>query len=39
MKNFGGLVDMVNVNSRLIFAGFDRRMADTLYGQLGMYKT
>ena len=39
MQNFGGLVDMVNVNSRLIFAGFDRRMADTLYGQLGMYKT
>ena len=39
MQNFGGLVDMVNVNSRLIFAGFDKTMADQLYGQLGMYKT
>ena len=39
MQNFGGLVDMVNVNNRLLIAGFDKDSANALYGQLGMYKT
>ena len=39
MQNFGGLVDMVNVNSRLAVAGFEKEIANSLYGQLGKYKT
>ena len=39
LQNFGSLVDMVNVNSRLAFAGFNIQEAQVLYGVLGRYKT
>ncbi|MFW2488157.1 polysaccharide biosynthesis protein [Clostridium chromiireducens] len=39
LQNFGSLVDMVNVNSRLAFAGFNSEEAHILYGVLGRYKT
>lgn len=39
LQNFGSLVDMVNVNSRLAFAGFSMEQAQMLYGVLGRYKT
>lgn len=39
LQNFGSLVDMVNVNSRLAFAGFNLQEAQVLYGVLGRYKT
>lgn len=39
LQNFGSLVDMVNVNSRLAFAGFSLQEAQVLYGVLGRYKT
>ncbi|WP_017211499.1 putative polysaccharide biosynthesis protein [Clostridium beijerinckii] len=39
LQNFGSLVDMVNVNSRLAFAGFDLQQSHVLYGVLGRYKT
>lgn len=39
LQNFGSLVDMVNVNSRLAFAGFSLQQAQVLYGVLGRYKT
>lgn len=39
LQNFGSLVDMVNVNSRLAFAGFNLEQAHILYGVLGRYKT
>lgn len=39
LQNFGSLVDMVNVNSRLAFAGFNSEQAHVLYGVLGRYKT
>lgn len=38
IQNFGGLVDMVNVNSRLLHAGFTSVEADILYGLLYNYK-
>ncbi|MCR6516016.1 polysaccharide biosynthesis protein [Clostridium sp. LY3-2] len=38
IQNFGGLVDMVNVNGRLLHAGFTSVEADTLYGLLYNYK-
>lgn len=39
LQNFGGVVDMINVNLRLAFAGFDNSQANMLYGLLGRYKT
>ena len=39
LQNFGSLVDMVNVNSRLAHAGFTIQKAQELYGVLGRYKT
>ena len=39
MQNFGVLVDMFNVNSRLLVAGFQNAQANTLYGILGFYKS
>ena len=39
LQNFGSLVDMVNVNARLAFAGFSLQEAQVLYGVLGRYKT
>ncbi len=39
LQNFGSLVDMVNVNSRLAYAGFDLQKSQELYGVLGRYKT
>lgn len=39
LQNFGGLVDMVNVKNRLLAAGFDKDMANILYGNYGVYKT
>lgn len=39
LQNFGSLVDMVNVNARLAFAGFSIEQAQELYGVLGRYKT
>ncbi len=39
LQNFGSLVDMVNVNSRLAFAGFSLQQSQILYGVLGRYKT
>ncbi|MBE6071126.1 MAG: polysaccharide biosynthesis protein [Clostridium butyricum] len=39
LQNFGSLVDMVNVNARLAFAGFSIEKAQELYGVLGRYKT
>lgn len=39
LQNFGSLVDMVNVNSRLAFAGFSLQQSHVLYGVLGRYKT
>jgi len=39
LQNFGSLVDMVNVNSRLAVAGFNMQQSQVLYGVLGRYKT
>lgn len=39
LQNFGSLVDMVNVNARLAFAGFSMQESQILYGVLGRYKT
>ena len=39
LQNFGSLVDMVNVNSRLAVAGFTLQESQVLYGVLGRYKT
>ena len=39
LQNFGSLVDMVNVNARLAFAGFNLQQSQVLYGVLGRYKT
>lgn len=39
LQNFGSLVDMVNVNSRLAAAGFNMQQSQVLYGVLGRYKT
>ncbi|HEX9026277.1 MAG TPA: polysaccharide biosynthesis protein, partial [Clostridium sp.] len=39
LQNFGSLVDMVNVNSRLAVAGFNLQESQVLYGVLGRYKT
>lgn len=39
LQNFGGIVDMWNVSSRLGVAGFSTSEANALYGLLGKYKT
>lgn len=38
LANFGSLVDMINVSSRLVAAGFEEQK-DFLYGLLSLYKT
>lgn len=39
IQNFGGMVDMFNVNDRLLHAGFNMAQANSLYGIFGMYRT
>ncbi len=39
LQNFGSLVDMINVNARLAYAGFSMEKSQELYGVLGRYKT
>jgi stage V sporulation protein B len=39
LQNFGGVVDMLNVSTRLGVAGFTEDAANILYGQLSQYKT
>lgn len=39
LQNFGNVIDMANVNSRLIFAGFTQERATELYGLLGKWRT
>ncbi|WP_297629807.1 polysaccharide biosynthesis protein [uncultured Clostridium sp.] len=39
IQNFGGMIDMFNVNDRLLHAGFNIAQANTLYGLFGMYRT
>ena len=39
LQNLGGLVDMGNVNKRLLSAGFEPSEADSLYGYYSLYKT
>ncbi|MEG2235960.1 MAG: polysaccharide biosynthesis protein [Clostridia bacterium] len=38
IQNFGGVIDMMNVNLRLLHAGFSPKMSDVLYGYLYYYK-
>ena len=39
LQNFGNLIDMANVSSRLAVAGFSSAKADELYGLLGQWRT
>lgn len=39
LQNFGNVIDMANVNSRLMVAGFGVKEADALYGLLGQWRT
>lgn len=39
LQNFGGVVDMLNVKSRLLSSGITLDGADILYGHYGLYKT
>jgi stage V sporulation protein B len=39
LQNAGNLVDQVNINSRLQYAGFDKKIKDEKYGMLGHYGT
>lgn len=39
LQYFGALVDMFNVNARLLVAGYTMSQADISYGLLGEYKT
>ena len=39
LQNFGGLVDMINVKNRLLAAGFEKDMANILYGHYSLYIT
>ncbi|WP_297629802.1 polysaccharide biosynthesis protein [uncultured Clostridium sp.] len=39
IQNFGGMVDMFNVNSRLLHAGFSLDNANALYGLFIQYRT
>ncbi|MGL5823126.1 MAG: putative polysaccharide biosynthesis protein, partial [Sarcina sp.] len=39
LQNFGNLIDLVNVNSRLLVAGFSQVDADIMYGLLGKWRT
>lgn len=39
MQNAAGIIDVINVNGRLLYAGFSTSEAEGLYGILGSYKT
>lgn len=39
LQNFGNLIDMFNVNSRLVAGGFTVTEGDVLYGLLGQWRT
>ncbi|MGL5576614.1 MAG: putative polysaccharide biosynthesis protein [Sarcina sp.] len=39
LQNFGNLIDMFNVSSRLLVAGFTEQQGDMLYGLLGQWRT
>lgn len=39
LQNFGNVIDMANVNSRLLIAGFDETQANIMYGLLGQWRT
>ena len=39
LQNFGGLVDMLNVSTRLISSGLTEKVANSLYGEYTTYKT
>lgn len=39
IQNFGGVIDMMNVNLRLLHAGFSPKISNILYGYLYYYKT
>lgn len=39
LQNFGAVVDMFNVKSRLLYAGFSNYESNMLYGVLNFYKT
>lgn len=39
LQNLGGLIDAINVKSRLLVAGISKVDADILYGNYGFYKT
>ncbi|MGL4991022.1 MAG: putative polysaccharide biosynthesis protein [Sarcina sp.] len=39
LQNFGNVIDMANVNSRLLVAGFDEIQANIMYGLLGQWRT
>lgn len=39
LQNFGGIVDMLNVKTRLVSIGLSGSVSDALYGNYGLYKT
>lgn len=39
LQNFGNVIDMANVNSRLLVAGFTHEQANVMYGLLGQWRT
>ncbi|MGL4761332.1 MAG: putative polysaccharide biosynthesis protein [Sarcina sp.] len=39
LQNFGNVIDMANVSSRLVEGGFSVKDADALYGLLGQWRT
>lgn len=39
LQNFGNVIDMANVNTRLLVAGFDTEQANIMYGLLGQWRT
>lgn len=39
MQNAAGIIDVINVNGRLLYAGFSASEVEGLYGILGSYKT
>lgn len=39
LQNLGGVIDLMNVKNRLIFAGFSTEKANIVFGYLGKYET
>lgn len=39
LQNFGNVIDMANVQSRLLYAGYTLQEANTMYGLLGQWRT